>query len=206
MPALDALTEIIWLGRSALHSISRNLQWIPEQRRANAEAFRRERLLVRRASWLVRAEHRRLASKRFSPLQPFRERPAADSYLRAPEHRTEESDLARRFLSGYPRASRSTVTAPLVGPEQSPLRWKVLHLDHIGWTQIVAAVAHSGTRILPGSLFCVPLRNPNGSTYIRSGQNLWMPSRSRRGFHRCRGKLVQHDGALSAQPADSHRN
>ncbi len=28
--------------------------------------------------------------------QPFRERPGADSYLSAPEHRTEEPDLSRK--------------------------------------------------------------------------------------------------------------
>jgi hypothetical protein len=32
---------------------------------------------------------------------------------------------------------------------------KVLHLDQIGRTKIIAAVAHSSTRISPDSLRCV---------------------------------------------------
>jgi hypothetical protein len=88
--------------------------------------------------------------------QPFRERPGTDSYLCAPEHRTEEPDLGRKVsLWMSPRLALYDYLA-LGGPEQSPLRRKVLHLDQTGWTQIVAALAHSGTRIPPDSLRCVP--------------------------------------------------
>jgi hypothetical protein len=88
--------------------------------------------------------------------QPFREWPGTDSYLRAPEHRTQEPDLGRKVsLRMSPRLALYDYLAR-GDPEQSPLRRKVLHLDQIGRTQIIAALAHSGARIPPDSFRCVP--------------------------------------------------
>ena len=139
--------------------------------------------------------------------QPFRERPGTDSYLCAPEHRTEKPDLSRKVsLWMSPRLALYDYLA-LGGPEQSPLRREVLHLDQIGWAQIIAALAHSGTRIPPDSLRCV-------SQEIRTSQLAFDDDRIRPGSPAdhigvligCGGKLIQHNRALSAQPPDAHRN
>jgi hypothetical protein len=87
--------------------------------------------------------------------QPFRERARTDPYLCAPEHRTEEPDLRRKvpfWMS--PRLAHYDNLA-LGGPEQSPLRRKVLNLDQTGGTQIIAALTHSSARIHPNRLGCV---------------------------------------------------
>src|ERR1700691_5264954 len=84
--------------------------------------------------------------------QPFRQWPRADSYLSAPQHRTEESHLGEKVSLRIPPCLAFDYDRAPGGPEQSPLRGKVLHLDHIGWTQIIAAPTHSGTRIFPDSL------------------------------------------------------
>jgi hypothetical protein len=88
--------------------------------------------------------------------QPFRKRAATDSYLGTPEHRTEEPDFGPEVSFWVaPRLALYHYLAP-GGPEQSPFRRKVLHLDHIRWTQIISPLAHSGTRIPPDSLRRVP--------------------------------------------------
>jgi hypothetical protein len=88
--------------------------------------------------------------------QPFRKRAGTDSYLGTPEHRTEEPDFGPEVSFWVaPRLALYHYLAP-GGPEQSPFRRKVLHLDHIRWTQIISPLAHSGTRIPPDSLRRVP--------------------------------------------------
>src|SRR5260370_35819867 len=62
--------------------------------------------------------------------QPFRERAGTDSYLSAPEHRTEEPDLCPQVpLRVSPRLTLYRHLAP-GAPEWSPFRRKVLHPDH----------------------------------------------------------------------------
>ena len=88
--------------------------------------------------------------------QPFRERPSTNSNLCTPEHRTEKTYLGRKVsLWMSPRIAFYDYLA-LRGPEQSPLRREVFHLDQIGWTQIISAVAHASMRIPPDRFRCVP--------------------------------------------------
>ena len=139
--------------------------------------------------------------------EPFRERPGTDPYLCAPEHGTEEPDLRDKvpfWMS--PRFAPYDYLA-LGGPEQSPLWRKVCRLDQIGRTKIIAALAHSDARIPPDSLCCVPQE-------IRPSQLAFDENRTRSGspadhvgiLIRWCGKFVEHHGALSAEPAHTHRN
>ena len=140
--------------------------------------------------------------------QPFRERPGANSYLCAPEHRAKEPDLGRKVpVWMSPRLALYDYLA-LDGPEQSPLRRKILHLDQIGWTQIVAALAHSGQRGFFRTSFVASLKKSERLNLhsMRTEPALGSPADHVRVLIRCCGELVQHHGALSAKPADTHRN
>ena len=84
--------------------------------------------------------------------QPFRERSCTDSYLCASEHPTKERNFSRKVSLWMPPCLALYDNLPLNGPEQSPFWRKFLYVNQIGWTQIKAALAHSGMRIPPDSL------------------------------------------------------
>src|SRR6185295_14887447 len=93
------------------------------------------------------------------------------------------------------------------GPQQSPLARKVLHLDHIWWTQVVTSLAHSYAWILPDSLFGISQEiRPAQLTFDEHRTRSRSPADYIRVLLGGSGKLVQHHGALSAKPANSHRN
>jgi hypothetical protein len=79
--------------------------------------------------------------------QPFREWTRTDPNLRAPEHRTKEVNFRGKVSRGMPARLAHYDDLPLAGPEKSPFRGKIFHLDQFGWTQVVTPMAHPRARI-----------------------------------------------------------
>lgn len=95
----------------------------------------------------------------------------------------------------------------LGGPKQSPLRRKVLHLDHFRWTQVVAALPHPGARILADGLRRVLQEIATRQfTFDQDGTSLRRPPDDVGILIGRRGELVHDHGAFSPQPANSDRN
>src|SRR5258706_15953625 len=95
------------------------------------------------------------ARKPFPPSLPSRMRRPAYTSFSPPQHRTEELNFSGEVSLWMPPRLALYDHLAFKSPQQSPLRRKVLHLDHLGWAEIIAALAHSGTGISPDGLCCI---------------------------------------------------